>query len=74
MYRYFFYIIENNNGDVVVFDNEEVIVVIDSRGIYCFMYIGYLLGLELFVCGVCMDFLFNILIVDIKIKIVYMIN
>lgn len=58
----------------MVFGNKNVVVVIDCRGKYCFNYIGYLLGLGLLLCGICIDFFLYILVVDINIKIVYMIN
>lgn len=50
MYVQLCYIMENNNGDVVVvnfyiFNVYGVVVVIDQRGNYCFIYIGYFLGL-----------------------------
>lgn len=74
MYKLFIYIIENKNGDVVVFDSKDVVVVIDCGGKYCFMYIRFLLGLKRLLCGVCIDFLLYILVVDVIIKIVIMIN
>lgn len=66
MYRNFFCIIENINGDIVVFDFDwfGVVFVIDSRGKYCFIYMGYFFGLSFELWGICMDVLFYILVCD----------
>lgn len=50
------FIIENGNGNIVVFDFDSVIV-IDCFGNNCFFYIGYLIGLGLVFCGICIDVL-----------------
>lgn len=54
---------ENNNGDVVVFD-VMLIVGIDCGGKFCFCYIGCLLGLGLYILGLCIDVFLYILVCD----------
>lgn len=69
----FEYIMENNNGDVIIFYFfvfNGVVMVIDCGGKYCFNYIGYLLRLELYLLGICIDVFLYILVCDGKIKIV----
>lgn len=60
--------------DVVVFDNESGVVVIDYEGEFFFFYRGYLLRLRLELCGICMDDMFNILVCDCLIDLVYIIE
>lgn len=66
----FYYIIENKNEDIVVFDFFKcVVIVIDMRGRYWFLYIGFLLNV-LNLMGICIDVLLYIFVWDYISKIV----
>nr|XP_034321828.1 uncharacterized protein LOC105317460 [Crassostrea gigas] len=69
------YITENNNGDVVVSDIALGAVVVTERGgRHRFSYTGPPSGSGLRPCGICIDTLSHILVVDHKTKTVQMLN
>lgn len=73
MYIKLRYIIENINENIIVFDYFlwfGVVVVIECGGYYCFLYIGYFLELGILLKGICIDILLNIIVCDIRFKIV----
>lgn len=69
-----FSIIENSNRDIVVVVVFMVVIVKDYIGKYCFFYSGNCKGLEFWFIGLCVDVLVYILVLDVKSKVVYMID
>lgn len=57
-----------------MFDWFGVVVVIDYQGRYCFFYIGYLLGLNLGLLGICIDVMLYILVCCRIIEIIYVLD